>query len=38
MNVVRLLENHGSLAAYLYKNKYEGKIDMSKIASLEQLL
>ena len=38
MNVARLLEKHGNLSEYLYKNKYEGKIDMSKIANLSQLL
>ena len=38
MNVTKLLEKHGRLSAYLHKNKYDGRIDFSNIASLSQLL
>ena len=38
LDTVRLIERHGNLSSYMYKNKYDGKIDLSKIAGLSQLL
>lgn len=29
-----MLETHGRLSSYLYKNKYDGRIDFSKISTI----
>jgi len=34
INLAKLLETHGRLSSYLYKNKYDGRIDFSKISTI----
>lgn len=34
INLGKLLETHGKLASYLYQNKYDGRIDFSRISTI----